>query len=439
MEHRWLYAWGLGSVALGAASLLVPLYVVALGGDPVALGLLAGGAALLGTPGALLWGRVADRTSDRRGVLVASLVGVTGILAVLPALDSVASVVAANALLWFVSAAAGPVLTLQVIADAPEREWSKRIAELNRFQGFGWAGGLVLGMVWLWVFAPRFGSALAARRWLFWVCAVCTAGAATAAAQWLPECKTILRGSERRRIARFLAGSHRNVRAATFVFAPNRLYWTTQAVRPRRLVRRFTSRLGAYFLAVALFSTGFAAFWAPLPAYLTTVGYGGDAIFALYLATSLTAALCYGGVGKLSGHFDVRLLQSSALGVRAGAFPAVALVGAAGILPLVAAGGTFVVLGVTWAVIAVIGTAVVTRLAPASARGETLGVHASLVTAAGGVGGLLGGWVAQFGYVVAFGTAGGLVAAGAAVVATLRGLSSLEDSETETTQESPTD
>lgn len=439
MEHRWLYAWGLGSVALGAASLLVPLYVVALGGDPVALGLLAAGTALLGTPGALLWGRVADRTPDRRRVIVASFGAVAVILALLPALDSVVSVVAVNALLWFVSAAAGPVLTLQVIADAPEREWSQRIAELNRFQGFGWAGGLVLGMVWLWILAPGFGSALAARRWLFWVCAACIAGAATAAARWLPQSKTILGGSERRRIARFLTGSHRNVRAATFAFAPNRLYWTTQAVRPRRLVRRFTSRLGAYFLAVALFSTGFAAFWAPLPAYLSTAGYGGDAVFALYLATSLTAAFCYEGVGTLSGRFDVRLLQSSALGVRAGAFPAVALLGAAGILSLVATGGTFVVLGVTWAVIAVTGTAVVTRLAPASARGETLGVHTALVTAAGGAGGLLGGWVAQFGYVAAFGTAGGLVAAGAVVVATLQGLSTLEEPEAGTTRESSTD
>jgi hypothetical protein len=51
----------------------------------------------------------------------------------------VTAVVAANALLWFVSAAAAPVLTLLVIADAPETEWPGRIADLNRFQGFGWA------------------------------------------------------------------------------------------------------------------------------------------------------------------------------------------------------------------------------------------------------------------------------------------------------------
>lgn len=31
---RWLVAWGLGSIALGGASLLIPLYIVALGLAP---------------------------------------------------------------------------------------------------------------------------------------------------------------------------------------------------------------------------------------------------------------------------------------------------------------------------------------------------------------------------------------------------------------------
>ncbi|UPV73709.1 MFS transporter [Halorussus limi] len=427
MRHRWLYAWGLGSVALGAASLLVPLYVVALGGDPVALGLLAASAALLGTPGALLWGRVADRTADRRPVVVGSLVGVAASLAAIPLVESVTAVLALNALLWFVSAAGGPVLTLLVVADAPESEWSRRIAALNKYQGYGWAGGLVLGTAWLGVLAPRFASPLAARQWLFAVCGALAAVSAAAAAKWVPSVSPAaadLGRGQRRRVARLLSRTQRNAKTATFAFTPNRLYWTTLGIRPRRLVGRFTPRLTAYFLAVALFSTGFATFWAPLPAYLSTAGHGGDATFGLYLATSLASALCYGVVGELSDRFDVRLFQSAALGVRALAFPAVAVVGsAAGAVGLTANGGVFALLGVTWAVIAVTGTGLVTRLAPASLRGESLGVHAALVAASGGVGGLLGGWAAQFGYGVAFAVAGALVAAGAVVVAALRGLS----------------
>ncbi|PSP99916.1 hypothetical protein BRC89_02705 [Halobacteriales archaeon QS_4_70_19] len=38
---RWLYPWGVPSVAAGRASLLVPLYVVALGDGPATPGVLA--------------------------------------------------------------------------------------------------------------------------------------------------------------------------------------------------------------------------------------------------------------------------------------------------------------------------------------------------------------------------------------------------------------
>jgi len=145
--HRWLYGWGLGSVALGAASLLVPLFVVSLGGSPFDLGLLGAVAALVGTPGALVWGRLADRTKNRRGVVVASLLGVAVVLGATPFLPTIPPVIVANALLWLAFAAAGPVLTLLVVADVPAARWSEGIAALNRYQGTAgradscWASG----------------------------------------------------------------------------------------------------------------------------------------------------------------------------------------------------------------------------------------------------------------------------------------------------------
>lgn len=158
-ERRWLFAWGIGSVALGAASLLVPLYVVELGGNPFELGLLGAVAAFVGAPGAILWGRLADRTSNPRRVVLFSLVGVSGVLATLPLLSSIPAVIVANAALWLLFAAAGPVLTLLVVADAPESEWSREIALLNAYQGYGWAGGHLLGIVWSFVVGRAFATA----------------------------------------------------------------------------------------------------------------------------------------------------------------------------------------------------------------------------------------------------------------------------------------
>ncbi|MEF8843790.1 MAG: MFS transporter [Haloarculaceae archaeon] len=404
--HRWLYGWGLGSVALGGASLLVPLYVVGLGGDPFDLGLLGAVAAFVGTPGAIVWGRLADRTGNRRGVVTASLLAVAVVLGATPFLPTIQLVVAANALLWLSFAAAGPVLTLLVVAGVPEHRWSTEIAALNRYQGYGWAGGLLLGIVWS-ASVGRLVGPVTSQRYLFVACAVASAAAALVLWRAMPAPpERQIRRLNRDRVERLLSTGRRGIRGATF---------------------RFTPTLAAYFLGVVLFFTGFSAFFAPLPLYLTGVGFSSDLVFALYLVASLGSATFYTAAGRLGGEYDLRLLQAGALGLRAVVMPLVAVVGAAlaaGAVGLLLNGVLFALIGITWAVIAVTAGTIVTRLAPSSLRGEALGVYTALTTLAGGIGSIAGGALARATeFVVAFGIAGGVIVAGAALVLALRGIS----------------
>ncbi|WP_152040766.1 MFS transporter [Salinigranum salinum] len=427
MRDRWLYAWGLGSVAFGGASLLVPLYIVELGATPVQLGILAATAAIIGAPGAILFGRLANRVEHRRMLVVLTLAGVSVSLAVIPLLPNITTIILANAVLWLVVASVGPVLTMLVVDEAPESAWSERIGLLNKYQGYGWAGGLVLGAVWPLVATPLVGGASVTRA-LFWVLALCAGASTLGTIRSLPNpAPEDHVTSERRirRVARLLSSSRRGVKGATFAFSPNRLYWTTQGIHPRRLVGRVNPALATYLIAAALFFTGFAAFWAPLPLFFTDVGFVSGQVFALYLASSLGAAVLYEGAGRIASKYDVRLLQSGALAVRGLLFPVVGIVTGLGALAvgLVAAGVGLAAIGLTWAFIAVVGTAIVTRLAPPGVRGEVLGVHTALSAVAGGVGGILGGWAATFGYLVAFGVAGGLVIVGGVLVFSLRTLS----------------
>jgi MFS family permease len=180
------------------------------------------------------------------------------------------------------------------------------------------------------------------------------------------------------------------------------------------MAARFTPTLAAYFGGVVLFFTGFSAFFAPLPLYLTDVGFSSDAVYGLYLVSSLGSAAFYTSAGRLSGEYDIRLLQTSALGLRGVVMPLVGVAGA------VAAA----LIGVTWAVIAVTGGTIVARLAPTTLRGEALGVYTALSTLAGGIGSIAGGALANAsGFVVAFAVAGAVIAAGAAVVVSLGGIS----------------
>lgn len=427
MADRWLYAWGLGSVSFGAASLLVPLYVVQLGGTPVDLGILFASATAIGAPGAILFGRFADRVGHRRTLVLLTLAVVAGTLGVMPLVDSIHAIYVVNAILWLVVAAVSPVLTMLVVADADSLTWGERIGRLNTFQGYGWAGGLVLGGLWPVVGRPLLGPE-AATRGLFWLLAVCAGGAALLAARSLPRPSPrehVTNERSRRRVARLLAATGTGVKGATFAFMPNRLYWSTRGFRPRELAKRLDPAMTTYLLAAALFFVGFAAFWAPLPLFFSAAGFTPGQIFGLYLASSVASAVLYDGAGRFASRYDLRLLQSGALAVRGLLFPVVSLLAGVGALTagFAVMGTVLAVIGFTWAVIGVVGTAIVTRLAPAAVRGEFLGVHTALAAVAGGIGGVLGGWIASFGYLVAFGVAGALVVIGAGLVATLTALS----------------
>ncbi|SEO68975.1 Predicted arabinose efflux permease, MFS family [Halogranum amylolyticum] len=427
MTERWLYAWGLGSVAFGGASLLVPLYIVQLGATSVQLGVLASTAAVIGAPGAILFGRLANRVTRRRPLVLVTLLGVAAMLVVIPLSTNITTIIVANAALWLVVASVSPVLTMLVVDDAPESRWSARIGLLNKYQGYGWAGGLVLGTVWPLV-GPRVVDETAVTETLFWLLAACAAVAVVTAAGSLPRPAPDghVTGERRaRRIARLLSSSRSGVKGTTFVFAPNRLYWSTRGIRPRRLLERLDPALATYFAAATLFSVGFAAFWAPLPLFLTESNFVSGQVFALYLVSSLASAVLYEFAGGFATKYDVRLLQSGALAVRGALFPMVVLVTAVAAVSVgfVTVGVVLAAIGATWAFIAVVGTAIVTRLAPPSVRGEVLGVHTALSAVAGGVGGVLGGWVAGFGYLTAFGVAGGLVVLASVLVFSLRTLS----------------
>lgn len=419
---RWLVAWGLGSVALGAASLLVPLYFVAVGGGVVMLGVLAGVGAAAGAPGALLVGRVADRTGRRRGFVVGALATVAVVLAVLPSVSDPLLIVLANAAVWFAAGAAAPVLTLLVTVGHPESEWSDRFAVLNVYGGWGWAGGLVLGTVWTAV-AGRLVGTVPAQRALLLVCAAAAGIAALLARPLLPPDSVDADAPRPARVARALARARRvPTRSATFPVGPARVYWLTRSLHPRRLIARLTPALGLYFAAVAVFFVGFGAFWGPLPLVLTDAGYGGTAVFALYLVSSVGSALFFRGAGRLANRYGDGWTQAAGLAVRGICLPAVALVGLA--LPasypgLAANVALFAVVGLTWAVVAVTAATIVTRLAPAAIRGEALGVYTALSGLASGVGSLLGGWLAGRGFLLAFGVAGGAVLVGATLVAAL--------------------
>jgi len=430
-SDRWLYALSLSAVASSVAGLLVPLYLVRIGGDAAALGLSASLASLVGAPGAVFAGRYADRTGNHRGLVLTSLAVSAVTLGLLPLIHTVPAVIAVNALLAFALAAIAPVVTMLVVGDSPESNWGVRIARLNTVQGYGATAGLVIGSAWTLVVGGVFAAG-ATQASLFVLAAAFGVASAVLAARSLPRADKLRvgpRGSNR--VATILTRTSRTVRDATVSVAANRIFWAVRSFsrrRVRRLRSEFPTVLWIYFGAAFLFFTGFAVFWAPLPLYLTTAGFSSGEVFALYLVNNVASMVLYGGAGRLVGLYDVRLVQGGALGLRAGAFLGVGILGVGylspdSVGPLAVVMAFLAVVGVTWAFIAVTGTAIVSRHAPESARGGILGLYAALSAVGGSLGSLFGGWLAGFGFGVAVLVAAALVVAGGTIVYAAKRLS----------------
>ncbi|WP_224449999.1 MFS transporter [Haloprofundus salilacus] len=199
ISDRWLYGWATGYAAVGAASLLIPLYALELGAGATLVGLMASTAAFSGVPGAILWGKIASETGRKRPFVQVALVATAGVLAILPLASTPWVVLALNAALWFAVSAAAPVLNLIVVEGVPADRWERRFGLLNHYQGYGWLAGLLAGAGWTAV-APRFVdlSPLGAQRAFFLLSALAAATGFVAVRVWYPDRRYRL-GSSRRR------------------------------------------------------------------------------------------------------------------------------------------------------------------------------------------------------------------------------------------------
>ena len=431
----WLYGWALGYAAVGAASLLVPLYAIDFGAGALVVSLTVATAALAGVPGAILWGKLVARTRRRRPFILVALGLTAAVFFVLPFLASPWTVLAANAALWFVIAAAAPVLNVVVVEGYEPSAWPGRFGLLNRYQGYGWLAGLVAGGVWSTAAGELGLDVIAAKRVFFVVSAVATLVGVLVVVVRYPEPVTTSESRVLRLSRRVRAAGGNPGRAARAVpYGPGRVYWALREVGvgrrgdsrrpgeglPARLRERFSGRLVRYLAAATLFFAGFSAFFGPLPAYLVDAGYATDEVFALFILSAAASAAAYGRAGSAAATHGLFRLQAGALLVRAGAFPVVAVVGAAVAPPagLVAVGVLFAAIGVAWAAIAVTAAGLVTELAPAPVRAEALGAYTAVGSLGGGVGSVVGGAVAgAVGYLPAFVVAGAGVAVATSVAA----------------------
>lgn len=415
MTEKWMYGWGISSVGFGALSVLIPVFIVTLGGGPGMLGLAAAMSAAASVPAALVFGKYIDSKRNFHSFLPACTLASAVFVALNILAKSPILVVFLNTATVFWFSAMTPALSLLTVSRAEESEWSGLLGTLNSFQGWGWAAGLLSGAVWMAVL-PMYYDQLFAQRTLLIACSALIGTGALFKYRTVPGRPPSVKSDKRLKklASRAARSGTTGVRASIGFIYPAAIYLGLKNIDISRISKKFPRSLWISLSVSLAFFMAFSIFFAPLPAYLGSTGFDQTSIFALYLVAALGSAVFYSRAGGVVSRYGDHIHFIS-LAARAVLMPAVfyaAVTGSA----LVWTGGLLFLMGLSWALIAVSVGSRTARLAPSDLKGEAMGLYSAVSSLGAAIGALMGGYIAEFSYLTAFSIAGGIALISAAAV-----------------------
>jgi DHA1 family tetracycline resistance protein-like MFS transporter len=397
---RWVEPWYLayalqGATVGGLTPILLPL-AVSQTGSAAHIGLVMA-AVSLGGMTAPLWGGLADRYRLHRWLLAGGLLVTAGGLAAFPFTTQPAVWFGLALLQGIGAAAAATVANLFVVEGHAKREWDERIGWLQTFYGGGQVAGLLLAGAL---------SATHLRAGLLAAAGLTALGAllGLATAQTPPKPK----GEPRPVLL------HPARHGEWSLSSPQRLFHHLTARTFKVMSTALRSAFGLFLLAWLLAFGGSAAVFSLYPVLMQQL-FGvapgvSSSIFALAAGLGL---LLYSPAGIWSDRWGPGRVLGAGFGLRLLAFAGLlglglAQFGSASWLAL----GAFVLVVLSWSLLAVSGTALTAKVSPVG-EGEGMGLYNAVTATAGVLGAVLGGWAAAlWGYNAASAMAAAGVALG---------------------------
>lgn len=423
----WFYSFFLANVTNGGTAPLIPLFlVVAFSGSLFQVGLVTAVTSIASIPAFIIWGNLSDHLHRRKLFIVEGFAGLAVSMAIMWLSADFIMFLAANFLLGLLYAASPPAGTALLIERTPKEQWSSYLGRFSKLGGAGYLLGLVAGAFWF----TAFSSDAASMRLFFGFATLVAIGGAIAATMLVEDSSPSTRTSPRHRQNAHWSNAadiplHISERAK---YLPSRIGAVIRLAGPDRAERSgISSRLWLYYIVTMLFSTGFTAFYAVFPTFLSRYmgerfAIGESMIFLIYVGNSLTATLTYEHVTLMARRTGERRLQAYAAAGRSVLIPSFFVVGLFASTPIEVVAGMLLlnsVMGFCWAIISVTGQSMVASMAGLQARGEAIGLYNSSTGFGAILGAIAGGYVAQTsGYLGDFTMCSLAVAAGVVLLVT---------------------
>lgn len=148
---RWFYSQLPLDVATGVVSTLVVLYIHALHGTVIDVGLAVTLFNAVTIPAAILWGFVTDRFQSRRTILVLGATAIAADLLLLPEAGNVSGVALVYGLFSLVSSASATPANLLIMETSRKSNWASAFAKFSMISSVGTTMSFVLGAAWSYV------------------------------------------------------------------------------------------------------------------------------------------------------------------------------------------------------------------------------------------------------------------------------------------------
>ncbi|MEF8726575.1 MAG: MFS transporter, partial [Candidatus Bipolaricaulota bacterium] len=414
-SDRWYYSYSLANLAAGGVSILIPLYVLHLGGEVSDIGLLTAAGNLVGIAASLTWGALSDRWNRRKLFVVIGFLGVGLSFILMSIVETFSLLLLLNStyILFWMSAAS--VATILIIEKESRGDWDHKIASFNFSSGLGWTLGLAIGFAWASLSGMVLAEELALRS-LFVILGISGLVGGVCAVRWIPGEVKFDRSKFRGRLVE--AG---DLITERFRYLPIHLYYLLNPTKLLNTADKLGPELSAFLVAVGLTFSGFSIFFIPLPAYFKSViGVGDGTIYILFIANALSGTLFYRPAAKLTKKVGPRKVLPVSLVLRIVLFPLIVVPFAAidgSFLQLLATAGIFVAIGTTWAFINVSNLVIVSNLTEGRIKGQIFGIYNSINGASLVIGSLIGGYLAKFsGYLATFLLASLFIALGLSII-----------------------
>ncbi len=142
----WMYSILPIAAVSGGLGVLLPLYILSLGGSVYDVGIATALYALISIPASIFWGDLTDRLNRIKLFVLISVIGLFPVLLILYFLTQVAAVESVYGLYAFIATASAPALNIMVMSSRMRKSLPKYFSRYSTMLIIGDALGMVPGL-----------------------------------------------------------------------------------------------------------------------------------------------------------------------------------------------------------------------------------------------------------------------------------------------------